>query len=667
MILEPFGVSPRDVEADTVGVPAPRTYLGILDRPYNGLLNVGVETKMFLKGHFKDSTLTSLVWTVTGPTGSDADVSAAVEVDTATEVVSFIPDSTGTYTIVIAEGTYADTVTINAGTYLGIADGNCATCHTSETADWEGTGHYTIFEDGMNGIASSHYGSSCITCHTTGYDALADNGGFDDVTQMVEYLGKDTTFVYPDSATLVDVYGDTTGGHLFDGVYDSLEVFFPNSMKLARIQCESCHGPGSTHTGSASLSSDACAICHDSGTHHLYPEQWDASAHASSEPLSEHAATNSSCGVCHNGEGFVQKVAGKDVSLTEYTPITCATCHNTHNPTNNAHQLRTADATLASGEVVTEGGMGKLCMNCHRGREDADSYTAGPITSSHFGPHYASQADILMATNAVTFGRTLPSTPHLAATENACVDCHMYPGHADTLGNVILVGSHTFRMTEVTEVDTVDNVAACADCHGSIGDSFADKTHYIDHDGDGLVEGLQAEVHGLLDTLAALLPHPDTVAVYDAHTPVDSSWTDYELKAAFNHRLVYYDRSYGIHNPAFTVALLKLSIDILKDTALVAIEPGIDSGLPLEYALAQNYPNPFNPSTSIKFQIKESGHVTLLVYDHLGREVMRLVDRPMDIGHHSVTVKADRLASGVYFYRIRVNDFTDTRKMLLLK
>jgi len=261
LVLEPFGVSPRDVEADTVGVPAPRTYLGILDRPYNGLLNVGVETKMFLKGHFKDSTLTSLVWSVAGPTGSDADVSTPVEVDSATEVVSFIPDSTGTYTIVIEEGTYADTVTITAGTFVGIAAGNCAGCHASATADWEETGHYSIFEDGMNGIASSHYGSGCISCHTTGYDSDADNDGFDDLTQMVDYLGKDTTFVFPDSTTLVDVYGGAVDGHLFDGVYDSLEVFFPNSMKLARIQCESCHGPQSTHQGASSLSSDGCAVC----------------------------------------------------------------------------------------------------------------------------------------------------------------------------------------------------------------------------------------------------------------------------------------------------------------------------------------------------------------------------------------------------------------------
>ncbi len=671
MHLEPFGASPRDVEADTVGAT---NYLGLFDRAYSGLLNVGVETRMYFRGTFVDSSLTDVVWTVvTAPEASAATIGTPVEIDTATEAAAFTPDVAGTYKISFVEGTFGDTVTINAGTYVGIEDGNCGLCHSSTLAEWEMTGHYSIFEDGMNGIASSHYGGSCISCHTTGYDANASNDGFDDRRQTVWYLSADTTFIYPDSTTLVDFYGDITDGHLFDGVYDSLEVFFPNSMKLARIQCESCHGPGSAHNGATAdakmvspLSADNCAICHDSGTHHLYPEQWDASGHASSEPISEHSATSSSCGVCHNGEGFIQNVKGETVSLTEYVPITCATCHEPHDATNE-HQVRTVTATLASGEAVTGAGSGALCMNCHhQRRDDVIEYTTAPVSSSHFGPHYAPQADILMATNVITFGQVLPTSPHLSATENACVDCHMYPGHVDDDGNVIYMGSHTFSMTQ----DTVDNVAACSPCHGDIGvgDSFDEKPFYIsgviDHDGDGVDEGLQGEVHGLLDTLAALLPHAETVAGYDAHDAVDSSWTTLQLQSAFNYQMVYHDHSYGIHNPAFTVAVLKTSIAALRGTLSIDSEEEI---VPLEYALAQNYPNPFNPTTNINFRLKAAGDVTLVVYNTLGREVMRVVDQPLAAGKHSVALDARRLASGVYFYRIRANEFTAIRKMVVMK
>jgi hypothetical protein len=92
-----------------------------------------------------------------------------------------------------------------------------------------------------------------------------------------------------------------------------------------------------------------------------------------------------------------------------------------------------------------------------------------------------------------------------------------------------------------------------------------------------------------------------------------------------------------------------------------------ENGLPTEYALEQNFPNPFNPSTNIKFALREAGHVSMVIYDYVGREVLTLIDQPMSVGYHNVTVGADKLASGVYFYRIRVNDFTSTKKMLLLK
>lgn len=88
---------------------------------------------------------------------------------------------------------------------------------------------------------------------------------------------------------------------------------------------------------------------------------------------------------------------------------------------------------------------------------------------------------------------------------------------------------------------------------------------------------------------------------------------------------------------------------------------------PETYVLSQNYPNPFNPSKTIKYQIPKAGVVTLKVYDILGSEVVTLVDDFQNEGRYEVNFNAFKLASGVYLYRLNVNDYVDVKKMLLLK
>lgn len=86
-----------------------------------------------------------------------------------------------------------------------------------------------------------------------------------------------------------------------------------------------------------------------------------------------------------------------------------------------------------------------------------------------------------------------------------------------------------------------------------------------------------------------------------------------------------------------------------------------------EYMLLQNYPNPFNPSTSITFQIKEKGFVSLKVYNVLGKLVLDLINETKEAGEYSVTFDASDLPSGVYIYSLIVNDFVQNRKMTLMK
>lgn len=88
--------------------------------------------------------------------------------------------------------------------------------------------------------------------------------------------------------------------------------------------------------------------------------------------------------------------------------------------------------------------------------------------------------------------------------------------------------------------------------------------------------------------------------------------------------------------------------------------------LPGDYQLYQNYPNPFNPSTTISFRIKKRGHINLVVYDMLGREVATLVNETKDAGIHSVQWNASDVASGVYLYQLQAGEYKEIRKMVLL-
>ncbi|MBN2571758.1 MAG: carboxypeptidase regulatory-like domain-containing protein [Ignavibacteriales bacterium] len=88
---------------------------------------------------------------------------------------------------------------------------------------------------------------------------------------------------------------------------------------------------------------------------------------------------------------------------------------------------------------------------------------------------------------------------------------------------------------------------------------------------------------------------------------------------------------------------------------------------PTEFYLSQNYPNPFNPTTTILFSLPEVNMVKLSVYNILGEQIAILKNEQMNTGVHSVEFNANNLASGIYFYRIEVGKYIETKKMILLK
>ena len=92
-----------------------------------------------------------------------------------------------------------------------------------------------------------------------------------------------------------------------------------------------------------------------------------------------------------------------------------------------------------------------------------------------------------------------------------------------------------------------------------------------------------------------------------------------------------------------------------------------ESIVPADYALVQNYPNPFNATTTINYQLPVSNYVKLQVYNLIGEKVATLVDSKQQAGYRSVLWDASKISSGLYFYKLTAGDFTQTRRMMLVK
>ena len=125
--------------------------------------------------------------------------------------------------------------------------------------------------------------------------------------------------------------------------------------------------------------------------------------------------------------------------------------------------------------------------------------------------------------------------------------------------------------------------------------------------------------------------------------------------------LQYLDVAYAAEIARSALALLLTLDKPTTDVHLVA------KTVPTVARLDQNYPNPFNPGTTIKYELPKLAVVRLSVFDILGREVSVLVNERRDAGVHEVKFDGSKIASGVYFYRLRAGDFEQTRKLVLLR
>lgn len=115
----------------------------------------------------------------------------------------------------------------------------------------------------------------------------------------------------------------------------------------------------------------------------------------------------------------------------------------------------------------------------------------------------------------------------------------------------------------------------------------------------------------------------------------------------------------------FARSVANTNLDVSFEYISSSVEE--ENTVPSEYQLSQNYPNPFNPSTTIRYGLKERGFVKLTLFNVNGQVIKTLFEGEKPAGYFNYHLQADQLPSGVYFYKIEVNDFTEMKKMMLVK
>jgi hypothetical protein len=152
-----------------------------------------------------------------------------------------------------------------------------------------------------------------------------------------------------------------------------------------------------------------------------------------------------------------------------------------------------------------------------------------------------------------------------------------------------------------------------------------------------------------------------TLNAYNGNSPVDN-WTDPDIFGGTGndklfYRIVAVDNS-NLNSVPSDWDWVYWDKTVQKDNAVNEVK---------EFKLHQNYPNPFNPVTTIRYDLKKNSYVELKIYDLLGNELVTLVNNYEDAGSHTAIFDASRFPSGIYLYRLTTSDFTNVKKLIILK
>jgi hypothetical protein len=258
--------------------------------------------------------------------------------------------------------------------------------------------------------------------------------------------------------------------------------------------------------------------------------------------------------------------------IMDPSPQNCRTCHQIHTTYTSADYALTTTAPFDlwfSGFSV-DFGAGTLCANCHQGRPISPvpvvdgTGTGVTVTSSRYGLHHSPVANILGGQGLIEIpgSATYPGGPssHGNTSTNAdgCITCHM----AEAFG--AQAGGHTLWMAYDYHGSEVDNIAGCETCHSTISDfgyAGTQAAFWVDTDANGVIDATDA---GWLPQLKGLLITAGVFTAGDA--AVSGAMTDIQAAAIVNYQALREDKSKGVHNPAYAVAIVKNTISALGGT-----------------------------------------------------------------------------------------------------
>jgi hypothetical protein len=376
----------------------------------------------------------------------------------------------------------------------------------------------------MEPLPDGHYASTCTPCHTVG-NGRSGSGGFAD--QMAA-----------EKVNFGPLQGDLNAEADFWKLY-------PDSGRVAGVQCENCHGPqnttanhlpdGDALAANVSYSANVCATCHARAPKHGRYPQWVKSGHASYATFTFNAdeATGTlanTCACCHNAQGFKayrailptangdrsKTVLPADLTLQNAEPISCQACHDSHDEgdmskaewTNLAQVGPVEGATymLPSGFAAAGVGKGALCIACHNSRqgisggapflhEDGDTKFGTTLGTNYGAPHEAAQGDVLLGRNGYWFGAELLNSPQTRSKHSyitdTCVTCHMELTTLDLTLSEVGQTRHDFKATP----------DVCNKCH----------TAYSAESVQGAFDAELAQLKGTIGTAILRLKFADSI------------------------------------------------------------------------------------------------------------------------------------------------------------
>jgi hypothetical protein len=302
-----------------------------------------------------------------------------------------------------------------------------------------------------------------------------------------------------------------------------------------------------------------CIVCHNNEVVLLAKEQQTMSSHHLTG--GNYDRSHADCSICHTHQGFVETIENGDLEasadIVDPAPINCRTCHLIHNNYDESDWtlVSTTPVDLDFGEGTIDMGTANLCVNCHQFRPVDPMPELGggtvEITSSRWGVHHGPQGNNVWGIGGylIAGSKSYPAAGSHKHAEVGCNGCHMAPQPYGATAS----GGHTFNMTDGPGGS--ENIEACTGCHTTLEDDFD-------------YNGVQTTVEGLLADLEEIFVAKGWIdepgALWNASSDDPLSVTSDEAGAMLNYDIVAQDRSLGIHNPAYIVALLTNSLESLQ-------------------------------------------------------------------------------------------------------